>query len=223
MVTKSSPHKVRFFCCKALNLKNVLRDRGQIIETHGLFLLECIFSDGDKDGHSSAGAAGKLTTPFENLSRSLEGTGDEDSKDSFECLYIDETGAGKGSSKSLGNSSKWDTDSSIVSSESQHSKSHRRHKKDDKDRKHRRHKSKHKKKDLEKSGKHKHKGLKSEYGGKGPSSSKHDAKQGKIKSASLNDALAGALDGMEELFKSSNYAERVSQYGKNRRIYLHQV
>lgn len=166
-----------------------------------------MFSEGDKDGHSFAGAAGKLQSPFQNLSRSLEGLGDEDTKDSFECLYIDETTEGKEKGNRGGSSSKWDTDSSMMSSESQNSKAHRhRHKKNDKDRKHKHHKSKHKNKSSEKEdSKHKQK-----HGDK-RFSNKSDSKQGKSKNLSLNDALAGALDGMEELIKSSNYAERVAQ------------
>lgn len=148
---------------------------------------------------------GKLMSPFENLTKSLGGSGDDDSKDSFECLYIDETGEGPKGNRAA-NSSKWDTDSSIVSSESQGSHQ-RRHKKSDKDRKHR-HKSKHKRKELEKiDSKHKHKHRNNKDDGK--RSDKRDSKQSR--NASLNDALAGALDGMEELIQSSNYAERVSQ------------
>jgi len=39
------------------------------------------------------------------------------------------------------------------------------------------------------------------------SKAKHDREHNKA----INDVLAGTLDGIEELFKSSNYSERISQ------------
>lgn len=170
-----------------------------------------LYSDGIKAPLSGSTDGSKLTNRpevslKENSVKFEDSASDADSRSSFECLYIDETGDGR--DKGAKSTARWDTDSSIVSSESRHSKNHHR---DDRSKKQRRHKDKHKKKDAAHNSTKKHKHRRDEL--KRTLDKKYHKQfntKDKSRNASLNDALAGALDGMEDLIRSSNYAERVA-------------
>ncbi|CAL8087355.1 unnamed protein product [Orchesella dallaii] len=140
-------------------------------------------------------AEGGSTTHSENVSAHKYSLMEAAEENSLDCLYIDE---------STGNKSckKWDSNNGVVSLDSQ-----RRSRPKDVKSKHKKHTDEF----LNQLRKHKHKYLSKDIHINNHSTDGLKTIAKNEKNVLLNDALAGALDGMEELIKSSNYAERVAQ------------